>query len=499
VGRRSVSLRLAAGGIGLTLVAASQAVAAPSAITAVEVAGTQPAGTFGGVAYIRTWGVVRGRVAPSETIAGLAVLPKDAAGDYAYSAEFEITAPSPLAAANSSIFVEAENRGSPLILDQLNRVIARGAPSTAVYPEGMGNGWLFNHRISYARVQWQTGIAKGVPDQAQGVGEVITRDFGRLLAGPSDDAKSGPYLGAYKTRVLGGVSQSAWFVNSFIAEGFNAEPATGNAVFEGALAIDGAGDWMTINQLAASHSYRQYPYLNEAGAPLLPAQLLTRPKSDPFYVDVANYNDFYRVRASLSAAGVFPARMRRYDWPSPHAPGSKAAFGHCNAGAVIPVDPIGYAPYARAVLLELFKAAGSQAAKDAPALPPNTLFALATPPADPVHFNALPDAAAKIPALDAAGQPVGGVRFADVEAPFGKPLLPLPHVGLDSIDDTCGNTLAWQPFTPAELAGRYGSVDGYLARYGAALDRLIAKGYLLAADKPEMLKTAAAYYASPAN
>ena len=492
----ALGLRLAGAGVGLALTSAAQAATAPpSAITAVEVAGTQSAGTFGGVAYVRTWGVVRGRVAPDEKVAGLAATPKDASGDYAYSAEFELIAPAAGGPANNAVFVEAENRGSPLIVDQLNRVIARGAPSKAAYPEGMGNGWLFNHKISYARVQWQTGIAAGVPDQAQGVGEVITRDFGRLLAAP----KAGLDLGAYKTRVLGGVSQSAWFVNSFIAEGFNADPATGRAVFGGALAIDGAGDWMTINQLAAAHGYRQYPYLNEAGAPLLPTQLLTRPKSDPFYVDVANYNDFYRVRASLSAAGPFPARMRRYDWPSPHAPGSKAAFAHCNSGAVIPVDPIGYAPYARAVLLELFKATGAEAAKDAPALPPNALFALAAPLADPVHFNALPGAAVKVPALDAGGQPVGGVRFADVEAPFGKPLLPLPHVGLDSIDDTCGNTLAWQPFTPAELAQRYGSVDGYLARYGAALDRLVAKGYLLAADKPEMLKTAAAYYASPAN
>ena len=60
-------------------------------------------------------------------------------------------------------------------------------------------------------------------------------------------------------------------MNSFIAEGFNADPDTGKAVFAGALAIDGAGNWMTINQLAASHGYPQYPYLNEASVPLSPA------------------------------------------------------------------------------------------------------------------------------------------------------------------------------------------------------------------------------------
>lgn len=478
--------------LGLALAGSAQA-AAPSAITALDVSGTQAVGTFGGVAYVRTWGVAHGRVAANEKVEGLAGLPKAADGGYAYSAEFEIIAPAPGAPADTAIFVEAENRGSPLIIDQLNRIAVLGKPSTAAYPAGMGNGFLFNHRIAYARIQWQTAIAAGVPDKAQGVGEVITRDFGRLLG------RGGLGVGAYKTRVLGGVSQSAWFVNTLIAEGFNADPATGKAVFQGALAIDGTGNWMRLNQLAAQHGYSQYPYLHEAGVPLLPKQLLTRPKSDPFYVDVANYNDFYRVRASLSAAGSFPANMRRYDWPSPHAAGTNAPFANgCNGGVVIPVDPISYRAYARATVLELFKTVGAEAAKTAPALPPTTLFALAAPPSDPIHFNALPGADGKVPALDAAGQPVGGVRFAEVEAPLGRPLLPLPHVGLDSISDTCGNTLAWAPFDAQRLTGLYGSSAGYLRAYGAALDRLIATGFLLAEDRPEMLKTAAELYAGAA-
>ncbi len=475
--------------LGLALAGGARA-AAPSAITALDVSGTQAVGTFDGVAYVRTWGVAHGHVAADETVDGLAALPKDADGGYAYSAEFEIIAPASGAPANGSIFVEAENRGSPLIIDQVNRVSVLGKPSTAAYPAGMGNGFLFNHHIAYARIQWQTGIAAGVPDNAQGVGEVITRDFGRLLG------RGGLGVGPYKTRVLGGVSQSAWFVNSFIAEGFNADPANGGAVFQGALAIDGTGNWMRLNQLARQHGFSQYPYLHQAGAPLLPKQLLTRPKSDPFYVDVANYNDFYRVRASLSAAGPFPTNMRRYDWPSPHAAGTNAPFANgCNGGVIIPVDPVSYRAYARATVLELFKTVGSEAALGAPALPPNTLFALAAPPSDPAHFNALPGADAKVPALDAAGQPVGGVRFAEVEAPLGKPLLPLPHVGLDSISDTCGNTLAWAPFDAQRLAQLYGSSAGYVRAYGMAVDRLIAARFLLAEDRAEMLKTAAELYA----
>ena len=139
------------------------------------------------------------------------------------------------------------------------------------------------------------------------MGEVITRDFGRLLEA---EDRRGLDAGAAAARprrlrywrLLAGVSQSAWFVNSFIAEGFTADPATGKAVPAGLpWPSTCAGGWMTINQLAARHGYPQYPYLNEAAEVLLlPTQLLTCPASDPIYVDAANYNDFYRVRASVS-------------------------------------------------------------------------------------------------------------------------------------------------------------------------------------------------------
>jgi hypothetical protein len=480
---------------GLALLVCRAAVgqphAAASGIVHIDVAGTQAVGSFDGVAYTRTWGVVHGRVAPGEAVIGLAALPKDAAGDYDYTAEFEIIAPAAEAAPNSTVFVEAENRGSPLFIDALNQVAAHGAPSSASYPAGVGNGFLFNHHIAYARVQWQTGIAAGVPDQAQGVGEVITRDFGRLLA-------KDPKLGGYKTRIIGGISQSAWFVNTFIAEGFNEDPATGHAVFNGAFAIDGTGNWMTINQLANRYGYKQYPYLNEAGEPLTPERLLKHPKSDPFYIDVANYTDFFRVRASVSRGAGFPTNMRRYDWPSPHAPGSAALFARgCNGGHVVPLDPISYFPYARALVLELVRQVGG--ASDAPALPPSTLFALAAPPSGTAQFNPLPGVALKVPALDDRGQPIGGVRFPEVEEPLARPLLPLPHVGLDSINDACGNALEWESYPAARLAALYGSKDVYLQRYAASLDHLIAQGFLLAADKPDMLRTAVGFYRAAAD
>ncbi len=100
------------------------------------------------------------------------------------------------------------------MLGSVTGVGLRGSPPSATtYPEGMGEGCLFDTGLSYGRVQWQTEHCASVPDDAQGIGLVIVRDFGRHLA---DD---------FDVRVIGGASQSAWFVNTLIAEGFNVDPA----------------------------------------------------------------------------------------------------------------------------------------------------------------------------------------------------------------------------------------------------------------------------------
>jgi hypothetical protein len=52
----------------------------------------------------------------------------------------------------------------------------------------------------------------------------------------------------------------------------------------------------------------------------------------------------------------------------------------------------------------------------------------------------------------------------------------------------------WQQFSEDELTKRYGSEANYLKMYAQALDRQIAKGFLLPEDREEMLKTASALY-----
>ncbi|MEJ0066353.1 MAG: alpha/beta hydrolase domain-containing protein [Caulobacteraceae bacterium] len=485
--------------LAMSLALASAAVARPASpppSPTLTVASADPAGTFGGVDYVRIRGVVNGTVGPTEPVAGLDAQPKDAHGRFAYTAEFELIAPAKGQPADDAVFVEAENRGSPIFLAALDQFDTRGPPSTAAYPAGLGDGFLFNHKIAYARVQWQSGIAAGVPATAQGVGEVIVRDFALRLA----KGGAAPGLPPFKVRLIGAISQSAWFINAFIAEGFNVAPAGGGQVFNGAIAIDGTGNWMAVNQLGAKAGFPQYPYPNEASHPLRPYELLTRPQSDPLYIDVANFTDYFRLRASVSEdVPSFSPDMRRYDWPSPHAAGSEAGAARlaaCNGGKPVALDPIGYDPYARALVVELARAAGA-AQVEAPPLPATELFALGPAPDDAQHFNALAGMIVKVPMRDAAGQPIGGVRFPEDDAPVGKITVSLPPVGLDSISDTCGNFAEWAPMSAAELKRAYGSQDAYLKRYESSLDRLIAAGYVLPEDKPAMLKRAAALYQNP--
>jgi hypothetical protein len=332
---------------------------------------------------------------------------------------------------------------------------------------------LFDTGIAYARVQWQTAHCASVPADAQGVGLVIVRDFGRWLATDFDRL------------VIGGASQSAWFVNTFIAEGFNVDPDDGSGVFDCALAYLGAGNWLALNRLADDGA-PQYPYVRPARPPLTAPEILARPESDPFYVDVTSYTEYYRLRGSVFASSTLPARARHYDVPAPHGPGNPqwasmvfASMG-CNGGVEIALNPIQSGPYARALFMTLVS--------DSDQLPPSTWFDLGPAPEPSGYFHALPGAVLQVPRVDSDAQPVGGLRLPDVELPTGRAEPPaLSPCGASSIDDGCGNFGGWQPFSAAELTRRYGTVDDYVQRFGDIADGLLAQGFLLERDRDAVL------------
>ena len=80
-----------------------------SRITSVSISGSEPAGTFGGLAYRRVWGHVYGLVAERDSIFGFDQLPHGADGNYGYESEFEIVAPEK-PGTNSAIVIEGTGR-----------------------------------------------------------------------------------------------------------------------------------------------------------------------------------------------------------------------------------------------------------------------------------------------------------------------------------------------------------------------------------------------------
>lgn len=449
---------------------------------------------LGGIAYQRITGVLSGVVDVGEPVVGLAALHIDEQGLYHYRAEFEVLAPEH---GCDLVLVDIENRGRPamlLMLEQLALGSADSTPTGAVYPLGRGVGFLAEQDLGYARVQWEAGIAAGVPASAQGVGEVVVRDFGRLLTSAADEGREpdgAVTLPRFRSAILAGISQSAWFVNTFLAEGFNVDPRSGSGVYAAAVAVSGTGNWLAINQLAGEETQR--PYVLEYGVPLTYEQVLTRADSDPMFVDVATYTDYYRLRASVTAHAEPGGGVLRYDWPAPHAgPGYPDAmvFGllGCNGGIEVPRNPIGYDSYLRTVIAGLADILRRPVGAEGLRLPATAVFDLVH--AEPsAAVNGLPGVQLLVPAVDEdTAQPRGGVRFPDAVVPLGRPVpVALGPVGTSSITDVCGNWGGWQPFPAEELRERYGDVDGYLARYAAALDEQIGAGYLRTAERERML------------
>jgi len=460
-GARGRLSRTACGAIVLVSLAAAPAAAASPRVASLAIEGRQA--LDGG--YERVFGTVRGEASGRERVRGLP------ASGLAYTAQFELIRPRREARVRL-LLVEAENRGSPLVLNALSPgSSASGAPATAIYPRSVSR-FLRAERLAYARVQWQTGIAAGVPVSAQGVGEVIVRDFGSRL------------VRRYPRRALVGVSQGAFFVDTFIAEGFNARPDGGRAYAQ-ALSLDGNGNWMAINQLAGSGA--QNAYLRPNGRPLAYARMLRRPRTDPRLVDVAGYTDFYRLRAGLTDLKAPPRGGRRYDWPSPHQSfGPSIVFGGlgCNGGRPIPLNPLRSGPYLRALVRGMARGR----------LPASRRFRLGPHPRTSPGFNGLPGVAVPVPRTDRFAQPVGGVRFPELDLPLGRlePVSLPPSVTTSSVA-VCGNSGGFMPFSATTVARRY-SRAAYLRRYRQGLIALERGSYLRRADRRSMLAAAAADY-----
>ena len=233
------------------------------------------------------------------------------------------------------------------------------------------------------------------------------------------------------------------------------------------------------------------PYVDPEGRPLPRKAMLSRPQTDPFFIDVANYTDYYRLRASFTALDDPGGRFRRYDFPSPHAVGNAQSGARCNNGQPIQFNTLRYAPYMRALVLGLEKQIGVRAAASAKGLPRSVVFELIKAPEASEFFNPLTAAELQVPSTDPDAWPLGGVRFPEADMPLGSPApVAIPPVVTTSIAATCGNLGGYRAFDRAEAIRRYRTRAEYQAEYARRIDRLIAEGFLLAEDKAAMVEGA---------
>ncbi len=108
-----------------------------------------------------------------------------------------------------------------------------------------------------------------------------------------------------------------------------------------------------------------------------------------------------------------------------------------------------------------------------------------TPPPSPPPFQLASTTPAAL-ALDSHGNVIGGVRTPAVDVPVST-LSGAPPKASSVICSLFGSTT---PFDGSTLVSLYGSEQGYLARYQESLDKAIAGGFILPADRAGLLTRA---------
>ena len=266
--------------------------------------------------------------------------------------------------------------------------------------------------------------------------------------------------------VLAGASQSAWCVNTFVAEGFNVDPGSGTGVYDGAFAYLSGGNWLAINRWGDDGA---------AAGPVRPARTASRCRRRTCSPGRGPTRSSSRSPATPTTTACapaarptrpLPARARHYDFPSPHAPGTVVPRRRGVRAARVQRRPGGADEPDRRRSRGPGHAARVVPARSARPRCPTSVPALAAVgvlrPSGPRRRRASTSTRSRAwscgcRVVDADAQPVGGVRFPDVELPLGRAEpVALSPCGTASIDDVCGNFGGWQPFAPDELEARYG-------------------------------------------
>ena len=270
--------------------------------------------------------------------------------------------------------------------------------------------------VAYARVQWQVGHAAGVPEHAQGVGLVILRDFGRWLRGrvPGAGDRGREPVGVVREHVRRrGVQRRI------------PTPAAASTPARSPTSRAGTG-WRSTGWATTARRRRRTRGPTACRCP--------RPSCSPARRATRSWS---RSRATPTTTGC--GRADRRTRRSPRAPVTTtsrartrraascrpdAVFGvlGCNGGRAVPMNPMGAGPSVRADAARAVPRGGRDRVWPTACPRSRRRCSSTLGPAPPAseHFNALPGVELRVPVVDADAQPVGGVRFPDVELPLGR-------------------------------------------------------------------------------
>jgi hypothetical protein len=376
-----------------------------------------------------------------------------------------------------------------------------------------------------------------------GLAFVATSDLISFLRGnPGHDAQNP--LDGVKYTIAMGISQSGRFLRDLIYQGFNADEK-GNRVFDGAMPhIAGSRKTFTNYRFAQAGRYSrqhedhdypgdQFPFTYaETTDPLTgkSESILTSCTTNgtcPKIMHTDTSSEFWQARASLVTTSPegkpveMPANVRLYFIAgAPHFNGWSAHTAE-EAACAYPTNPLSTTPVMRALYVALANWVSENKAPPAsryPGLTDGTLVSLedlklpkiggeiARPVFNELRvmdYSSQPPARGKaypvyLPAVDADGNPLGGIRMAYVQAPLGT------YAGWNlrkegfAKGELCSLTGAFIPFPkqPSEADGRkslserYRDSDAYLAAVKAAAEALVADGLMLSNDVGYVLERA---------
>ena len=475
--------------MGLALLTA----AASAKVTRLEITGKQPYGAFEAGNYVRWDGRIVGELSPSaENIPDLDKPARNARGMVEYAAKIILFLPVAPATGNGALLVDVPNRGHPYAHALYNS--PRGLP----YQSGNlspGTGFLEDNGYTIAEVDWELGQGADLPSFTdpvgkkrfvEGVGFAIVRDAADFLAHASADSAGtpNPVAGRISRVLASGKSQTGRYLKTFLLNGFNR--IDGRRVFDGMhVFVSGAG-LLPIMQsgtgpessanAAPTFADPEFPGVHDGLLAIgdIIAKVEARGEIPPKMLLVSSTSDYMSLRASLGRTGAkgttdlpLPPNVRMYDVAgAAHATVAEAKG--CNK---LP-GRLDWAPVMRATFWRLDQWVASNIEP-----PPSRLMPLQAANGDPTVLRApknLPDAVIQVPQRDADGNPIGGVRLPDIEAPLG-----VHGAQNDPLTFSCSLVAAFVPFSPERLAALYKNQDAYIDRIRVATREAQVEGFLL--------------------